>query len=175
MRRLGFKIRLVGVYVALAGTVLALTVAGTHHLLSRAVLGQLIDDALVALAEAEAAELAAAPDEPVRVHELGPGVARLSVERLNKFVQVVELDGQVVARSVTLGRTQLPVSPETLRRLRQKEVVLETDEHFGRYRCGSSPCPSRSGAGPTPFRWRCSCTTGTSSCARRNVSTSARP
>jgi len=133
VRRLGFKIRLVGVYVALAGIVLALTVVGTHHLLSRAVLGQLIDDALVALAEAEAAELAAEPDEPIRVHELGPGVARLSVERLNKFVQVVGLDGQVIARSVTLGRTQLPVSPVTLSRLRQKEVVLETDEHFGRY------------------------------------------
>ncbi len=126
-----FKARLSGLHVAVVALILAAAALGVDRMLSRTVLGEIIDDALVALAKSEASELRAAPNAELRVHEPEPGTAPPSLERLDKFVQIVRLDGHVVARSTTLGTTQLPVSASLLEGLRQRESVFETLANFG--------------------------------------------
>jgi two-component system OmpR family sensor kinase len=83
------------------------------------------------LAETEAAALLADPAAPLRIHEMAPGTAPPSFVRLDKFVQIVDLEGHVLARSATLGTASLPTSPGLLARLRGGEVVFETRSDFG--------------------------------------------
>jgi two-component system, OmpR family, sensor kinase len=111
------------------GLILALAFLGADWVFSRMVLGQ-VDQALVDLAQAEATSDLADPTQPIRVHEMPPGTAPPSFPRLDKFVQIVDLDGRVIARSANLGTTRLPTPPPTLERLRAGERVFETLEHF---------------------------------------------
>ena len=90
-----------------------------------------IDHALITLAHKERAAIDAAPHEPLRVHEARPDSAPPSFERLDKFVQIVALDGEAIARSTTLGTARLPLRGSTTDRLRRGEVVYETVEDFG--------------------------------------------
>ena len=71
-------------------------------------MGQVIDDAIQWLASTEAAALRVDPTQPVRVHEIEPGAGPPSFVRLDKFVQIADLDGRVVASSATLGTARLP-------------------------------------------------------------------
>jgi two-component system OmpR family sensor kinase len=50
---------------------------------------------------------------------------------LDKFIQIVDLEGRVVARSANLGSVRLPASPGLLEQLRSGEQVLETLHDFG--------------------------------------------
>jgi hypothetical protein len=100
-----------------------------HWALTRLVLGQ-VDTALVSLAETEAAALQANP-RPIGVHEFAPGTGPPSFRRLDRFVQIVSLDGEVLAWSANLGTARLPVSPVMLGRLRAGEVAFQTLDHFG--------------------------------------------
>src|SRR5438067_1655833 len=68
---------------------------------------------------------------PTHVHEMAPGTAAPSFARLDKFVQVVRMDGQVIARSMTLGSARLPTKPGLLTRLQEGETVFETVDDFG--------------------------------------------
>src|SRR5438552_4096874 len=52
-------------------------------------------------------------------------------DRLDKLVQITELDGHVVARSATLGSARLPTAPALLARLRDGETVFGTVTDFG--------------------------------------------
>jgi two-component system OmpR family sensor kinase len=126
-----FKTRLALWNMAVVAAILALAAAGAHWALSRAGLGTVIDDAILALAETEAAALLADPTAPVRVHEIPPGTAPLSFRRLDKFVQVVDADGRALARSATLGTARLPTPPALLARLREGKVIFETRFDFG--------------------------------------------
>ena len=128
---LSFKARLTLWHMAVAALMLAGTALVANWALSRAVLSQVIDGAVLALAEAEAAALVATPQLPIRVHEMAPGTAAPSFVRLDKFVQIVDLEGRVIARGVTLGIAQLPASPAVLARLRDGETVFETRDDFG--------------------------------------------
>ena len=47
------------------------------------------------------------------------------------LVQIVDLEGRVLARSTNLGSVRLPASPGLLERLRSNEQVLETLRDFG--------------------------------------------
>lgn len=128
---LSFKARLtlwhlLAVVVILAGTALA-----ANWALSRAVLDQMVDGAVLALAEAEAAALATTPPSAIRVHETPPGTAAPSFARLDKFVQIVGMDGRVVSRGMTLGIARLPASPTLLTRIRDGGAVFETVNDFG--------------------------------------------
>ncbi len=129
--RLSFKTRLSLWHMAVVALILAGTAVGADWALSRAVLGQIIDGALLALAETEAGALAADPRSPVRIHEMPPGTAPPSFVRLDKFVQIVDLDGRVIARSVTLGTARLPAPGPLLAQLRRGEMVFETLRDFG--------------------------------------------
>src|SRR5262249_13109360 len=82
MKRLSFRSRLSLWLTAAVACLLAVATFAAHWALARLVLGQL-DAALVALAETEASALVADVRSPVRVHELGPGVAPPSFVRLD--------------------------------------------------------------------------------------------
>lgn len=129
--QLSFKARLSFWHMAVVAVILALAALGADWALSRAVRGQIIDDALLALAETEAAALGTDPRQPARIHEVPPGTAPPSFVRLDKFVQIVEPDGRVVARSITLGTAYLPTSSVVLAGIRAGETVFETRDDFG--------------------------------------------
>jgi two-component system, OmpR family, sensor kinase len=128
---LSFKARLTLVHLVAVALVLLGTALTANWALSRAVLRQMIDDAILSLAEAEAAAMVENPHPPTHVHEMAPGTAAPSFARLDKFVQVVRMDGRAVARSVTLGNARLPTKPDLLARLRGGETVFETVNNFG--------------------------------------------
>jgi two-component system OmpR family sensor kinase len=115
----------VAVALILAGAAL-----GSHWALARLVRGQ-VDEALEALARAEARAIVADTDQPVRIHEAAPGTEPPAFARLDKFVQIVAPDGQVVAHSHTLGTARLPTGGALLDRVRAGETVFQTVEDFG--------------------------------------------
>jgi two-component system OmpR family sensor kinase len=117
-----------------------------HWALARLVLGQL-DAALVALAETEASALEADPRHPLRVHEFAPGTAPPSFVRLDRFVQIIDLEGNVVAKSANLGTARLPAPQATLERLKAGEIVFETFADFGEEPIRVAALPARVGGG----------------------------
>ena len=131
MRPLSFKTRLWLGHVAVLAVMLALAAFGADWALRGVVLGQIIDDAILSLASTEAAALQADPGQSIRVHEIAPSAGPPSFVRLDKFVQIIDLDGGVVARSVTLGTAHLPTPAALLARLRDGETVFGTVTDFG--------------------------------------------
>src|SRR5215475_2580373 len=97
---------------------------------SRMVLGQ-FDQSLLELFKTEASAILSDPTQSLHVHEMPAGSGPPSFPRLDKFVQIVGLDGRVVSKSANLGSARLPISPEVLARLRKGEEVLETRRDFG--------------------------------------------
>ena len=130
MRPLSFKVRLSLWHTASVALLLAAAAWVGHWALARVVLGQL-DGALVSLAETEAAALHANPRPPISIQEFAPGTAAPSFRRLDRFVQIVDLDGRVLARSTNLGTARLPLSPTMIERLRSGEIAFQTFDHFG--------------------------------------------
>lgn len=128
--RLSFRSRLSVWHTAAVAGFLAVGAFAGHWALARLVLGQL-DAALVALAETEASALQGDPRRPLRVHEFAAGTGAPSLVRLDRFVQIVDLDGNVVAKSANLGTARLPAPPVMLQRLRAGEVVFQSFEDFG--------------------------------------------
>jgi len=119
---LAFKARLALWHMVAAAAILAVAAVAAHAALSHLVPGTVIDEAILSLAETEASLLT---DPHIRVHEKAPDTAPPSFARLDKFVQIVDLlEGQIVARSTTLGTARLPLSSELLSRLRAAEVVF---------------------------------------------------
>jgi two-component system OmpR family sensor kinase len=127
---LSFRKRLALVHLAAIVVVLTVGALGAYWMLSRAVHDQL-DAALLALAETELGMLAEDPSQPVRVHEVPPGPAPPSFERLDRLLQIVDADGNVVARSANLGAARLPTPPALLARLAAGEAVFETLPGYG--------------------------------------------
>jgi len=131
MRPVSFKTRLWLGHVAVLAVMLALAAFGADWALRGVVLGHIIDDAILSLASTEAAALQADPRRSIRVHEIAPSAGPPSFVRLDKFVQIIELDGRVVARSATLGTARLPTPAALLTRLRDGETVFGTVTDFG--------------------------------------------
>jgi two-component system OmpR family sensor kinase len=131
MRPLSFKTRLWLGHVAVLAVMLTLAAFGADWALRRVVLGRIIDDAILSLAATEAAALQADPRQPIRVHEVAPSGGPPSFVRLDKFVQIIDLEGGVVARGATLGTVHLPTPPALLGRLRDGETVFRTVTDFG--------------------------------------------
>ena len=131
MKALTFKTRLWLGHVAVLAAMLAVAAFGADWALRRVVMGQVIDHAILWLASTEAAALQVDPAQPARVHEIAPGAGPPSFTRLDKFVQITDLDGRVVARSATLGTARLPRPPALLERVRAGETVFATVTDFG--------------------------------------------
>ena len=130
MRPPSFKTRLWLGQVVVLAALLALAAFGADWALRRVVLGEIVDDAVLSLASTEAAALQGDPAHP-RVHEIAAGAGPPSFARLDKFVQITDLDGGVVAQSGTLGTARLPTPPVLLARLRDGETVFWTVTDFG--------------------------------------------
>jgi two-component system, OmpR family, sensor kinase len=130
MRPPSFKTRLWLGQVAVLAAMLALAAFGAEWALRRVVLGEIIDDAILSLASTEAAALQSDPAH-ARVHEIAAGAGPPSFARLDKFVQITNLDGGVIARSGTLGTARLPTPTALLARLREGETVFRTVTDFG--------------------------------------------
>jgi two-component system, OmpR family, sensor kinase len=131
MRPLGFKTRLWLGHVSVLTVMLVVAAFGAEWALRRVVLGQIIDDAILSLAATEAAALQAEPSHPIAVHEISPGAGPPSFVRLDKLVQIVDLEGRVVARSATLGTARLPSPPRLLAQVRDGDTVFGTVDDFG--------------------------------------------
>ncbi len=130
MTQRNLKVRVFRWHLVAVGLILAVASLGEDWVFSRMVLGQ-VDQALLDLAQTEATALLIDPKQPVRIHEMSPGTAPPSFPRLDKFVQIVDLGGRVVARSTNLGTARLPTPPLLLSRLRAGERVFETLKDFG--------------------------------------------
>jgi len=127
---LNLKARVFVRHLGAVGLILCLAAFGADWIFSRMVLGE-FDESLLDLAQAEATAALDRPGLPPRIHEKSFGTAPPSFRRLDKFIQVVSLDGQTVARSANLGTAQLPASPALLGHLRAGEQVFETFDDFG--------------------------------------------
>lgn len=130
MRPPSFKTRLWLGQVVVLAAMLAVAAFGAEWALRRVVLGEIIDDAILSLASTEAAALQSDPAHP-RVHEIAAGAGPPSFVRLDKFVQITNLDGGVVGKSGTLGTARLPTPTALLARLREGETVFRTVTDFG--------------------------------------------
>lgn len=97
--------------------------------LSRSLHGQL-DGALLALAEAEAGILVATHGTPVRVHDTPSGNVP-SLTRLDRLIQIVDLQGRVLARSSNLANGTLPLQTALQARLAAGETVFDTLPNAG--------------------------------------------
>jgi two-component system, OmpR family, sensor kinase len=129
MIRLTLKKRLLLWHVAAVGLILALAAFGADWVFSRMVLGQ-FDQSLISLAQTEAALALADSREPPRVHDVAPGTSASFFPRLDKFIQIVDTEGHVVARSRNLGDARLPTPPDLLGERHRGGQVFETIEHF---------------------------------------------
>src|ERR1700687_2109561 len=127
---LNLKGRVVLQHLVAVALVLGLAALGADWVFSRMVRGQ-FDQTLLDLADTEAAAALASPNEPIQVHEMPTGTAPPSFPRLDKFVQIVDLDGQVLASSVNLGTARLPTPSPLLTQLRAGRPVFETRPDFG--------------------------------------------
>ena len=127
MRPLSFRTRLWAGHVAVLALLLAIAAFGADWALRRVILGR-VDEEILALAHAEAAALAGNRAVPLRILEITPGPP--SFVRLDKLVQITDLDGRVAARSASLGSARLPTSPELLARLRGGETIFSTVTDF---------------------------------------------
>jgi len=151
MTRLSFRRRLALVQTAVIVSVLAVAAMSGYLSLSGAVNEQL-DGALLALAETEAAMLRAAPDQPVQVHDAAKGAAPPSLARLDRWVQIVDAQGRVLARSANLGAASLPAPPALMTRMAAGDTVFETLDHFAEEPVRIVSLPVR--AGPrAPLRY----------------------
>lgn len=127
--RLNFRRRLALVQTAVIVSVLSVAAIAGYLSLSDAVNEQL-DGALLALAETEAAMLRAAPDQPARVHDAEQGAAPPSLARLDRWVQIVDAQGRVLARSGNLGAASLPAPPALMARMAAGDTMFQTLDQF---------------------------------------------
>jgi two-component system, OmpR family, sensor kinase len=112
------------------GLILAIASFVANWAFSRMVLGQ-VDQSLLDLAVAEANLTTADLSHPLHIHERSPGTGPPSFPRLDKFIQIVDIDGRIIARSANLGTAHLPTSSPLLEKLRAGETVGETLHDFG--------------------------------------------
>jgi two-component system OmpR family sensor kinase len=111
------------------GLILAIASFGANWAFSRMVLGQ-VDQELLDLAIAEANLTTADLSHPLHIHERSPGTGPPSLPRLDKFIQIVDQDGRIVAHSANLGTARLPTSAPLLEKVRAGERIGETLHGF---------------------------------------------
>ncbi|ELX09436.1 two-component sensor histidine kinase transcription regulator protein [Janthinobacterium sp. HH01] len=144
MMTLNFRRRLALVQTAVIVSVLAVAAIAGYLSLSDAVNEQL-DGALLALAETESSMLRAAPGQQPKVHDAEQGSAPPSLARLDRWVQIVDAQGKVLARSANLGAANLPATPALMARMAAGDTVFQTLDHFAEepVRIVSLPVPGK--------------------------------
>jgi two-component system OmpR family sensor kinase len=111
------------------GLILAIASFGANWAFSRMVRGQ-VDQELLDLAIAEANLTTADLSHPLHIHERSPDTGPPSLPRLDKFIQIVDQDGRIIAHSANLGTARLPTSASLLQKLRAGDRVGETLLNF---------------------------------------------
>lgn len=129
MRRPGLKTRLTLWHGAAVVVILFGVVLVADRALSW-IVGAQVDATLLALAETEAASALDEPWEGIHLHDAPVDSASLPFRRLDKLVQIVDMNGRVLAQGATLGAAHLPAPPPLLTQLRTGAVVLETLPNF---------------------------------------------
>jgi two-component system OmpR family sensor kinase len=127
---LSIRRRLALAHAAAVSVVLGIAAISGYWALSRTLHGQL-DGALLALADTEAAMLADAARSEVRVHDAAQGHAPFSFARIDRLIQIVDAEGNVIARSANLGGARLPAPAALLARLQSGETVFQNLDGFG--------------------------------------------
>ena len=112
------------------GLILTIASLGANWAFSRMVLGQ-VDQELMELAITETNLTTSDLSHPFHIHERSPGTGPPSFPRLDKFIQIVDLDGRIIAHSANLGTARLPTSAQLREKLRAGERVGETLHDFG--------------------------------------------
>jgi two-component system OmpR family sensor kinase len=130
MIQLTLKRRVFVRHVVAVGLILAMASFGADWAFSRMVLSQ-VDQALLDLALTEANSTVADLSHPLHIHEMSPGTAPPSFPRLDKFIQYVDPDTGIIARSANLGTARLPTSASLLAKLGTGGRVFETVDDFG--------------------------------------------
>ena len=126
---LSFRQRLAIAHLVAIVIVLTLTAFGAYWSLVQSVHGQL-DAALLALAETEQGLLPQMSDQPLVVHEVVQGRAP-SFMRLDRLVQIIDINGRPLARSSNLGKASLPAPPSLLAALAEGRTMFQTLHGFG--------------------------------------------
>jgi two-component system OmpR family sensor kinase len=129
MIRLNLKQKVFVRHVVAVGLLLAMASLAANWAFSRMVRDQ-VDQALLDLALTEVNATAADLSHPLHIHEMSPGTAPPSFPRLDKFIQIVDLDSRIIARSANLGTARLPTSAPLLTKLRTGEKVFDTVDDF---------------------------------------------
>ena len=129
MIHLDLKRRVFVRHFVAVGLILAIASFGANWAFSRMVLGQ-VDHELLDLAIAETNLTTADLSHPLHIHERSPGTGPPSLPRLDKFIQIVDQDGRIVAHSANLGTARLPTSAPLLAKVRAGERVGETLHEF---------------------------------------------
>jgi two-component system OmpR family sensor kinase len=122
--RWSLKTRL-AVWHAAAVLLVLLAAGGAMDRLLIGVLQRQLDGALLSLAETEAASSLDSPEGRVHLHATEP-VDSLGLRRLDRIVQLVDADGQVLDQRPSLGGDRLPAAPALLARLGGGETMIET-------------------------------------------------
>src|SRR5262249_53086201 len=117
-------------HLVAVGLILAIASVVANWAFSRMVLGQ-VDQELRDLALAETNFTTADLSHPFHIHERLPGTGPPSFPRLDKIIQVIDMDGHIIARSGNLGTAHLPTSAPLLEKLRAGETVGDTLHDFG--------------------------------------------
>jgi len=132
MNRWGFRARLIG-WHAIVTTIL-LFGAGVlaDWFLRDTILGR-VDSALISIAETEAGSSFDGPTG-LHLHDVDrlPADDPRRADKLDKFVQVIDADGRVLLRSLSLGTDVLPVGPSARAALGANRMVIETATLGGR-------------------------------------------
>ncbi len=142
---LSFRRRLALAHLGAIVVVMALAASAAYRVFSVTVHREL-DAALLEVAQTEIGlQLAEGSGEPVVVHEVATGPAPLSYVRIDRLVQIVDVSGNVLARSVNLCHARLPIPVALRSRLLAGETVFENLKGFGQEptRMVSVPIPGR--------------------------------
>ena len=127
---LKFRTRLILTHLAVVVAVLACGGFSAYWMLSKAIYNEL-DAALLAVAETEATILKSSQQQPINLDETREEGNDLSFARIDRLIQIIDTQGEVLTRSSNLGTTQIPISSDVLARLAAGETVFETLVSFG--------------------------------------------
>jgi len=128
VRTWGFRTRLTLWHAAATTVVLVVVAVAADFFLTRSILARL-DSALSAIAETEAGS---SLDGSAGIHlhdaDMLSDTDPRRIDRLDKFVQILDRRGTVLLRSRTLGSSSLPVSQAVFAGLGRGETVVETSQ-----------------------------------------------
>jgi two-component system OmpR family sensor kinase len=126
--KINFRQKLTLTYLLLILVIVSLTALLSWWQLSMSAKNQL-DQALLALAETEADMLASLQSlSDIRIHDRQHDKNFIALNRLDRLVEIVDEQGQSLAKSRNLGETSIPITPQALKQ--HAPASFETIDNF---------------------------------------------